>query len=56
MSLTVRKIAHRPNMEKGCHHDSDFNFFQVAFILADNEDRHTISVEFDFGLNRVLWP
>ena len=29
-------------------------FFQIAFILADNKDRHEISVKFDFGLNRVV--
>ena len=39
---------------KCCHHDSDFKFFQIACILADNEDRHKISVKFDFGLNRVV--
>ena len=39
---------------KCCHHDGDFNFFQIAFILADNEDRYKISVKFDFGLSQVL--
>ena len=42
MPLTVRKFAHRLNMRKCCHHDSDFNFFQIGFNLAGNEDRHKI--------------
>ena len=40
--------------EKFCHHSSNFNFFQIAFILAENEDRHKISVKFEFRLNRVV--
>ena len=28
--------------------------FQIAFILADNDGRHKISVMFDYGLNRVV--
>ena len=29
-------------------------FFQIAFILADNEDRYKISVMFHFGLNGIV--
>ena len=39
---------------KCCHHDTDFNFIQTCFNLADNKDRHEISVKFDFGLNEVV--
>ena len=49
--------------EKSCHHSSSFNFFQIGFSLADDKDRHKISVKLDFGLNRILnsgatcpWP
>ena len=56
MPLTVRKIFVDLTWGKCCHHDSDFNCFQIAFILADNEDRHKISVKFDFGLNRIIHP
>ena len=42
MPSTVRKFAHRLNMEKCCHHDSDFIFF-ICFNLADNENMHKIS-------------
>ena len=39
--------------EKSCHHSSSFSISQIAFILADNKDKHKISVKFDFGHNRV---
>ena len=38
--------------EKFCHHCSGFNFFRISFILAVNEDKHKISI--DFGLNRII--
>ena len=41
---------------KCCHHRSGFSFYQINFILADNEDRHKISVKFDFGLNWIIHP
>ena len=52
MPLTIRTLPIDLTWGKCCHHDSNFNFFQVNFILADNKDRHKISVKFDFGLNR----
>ena len=27
-----------------CHHDSDFNFVQIGFSFAENQDRHEILV------------
>ena len=32
--------------EKSCHHSSSFNFFQITFIRADNEERHLGQVRF----------
>ena len=29
-------------------------FFQIAFIVTAKEDRHKMSVKFDFGLNGVV--
>ena len=40
--------------EKSCHHSSSFNYFQIVFILADNEDRYNILIKFDFQLNLEL--
>ena len=39
---------------KCCHHRIGFSFYRISFNLADNEDRHIISVKFDFGLSRVV--
>ena len=41
--------------EKSCHHSGSFNFYQIAFILADNKDRYKISDKFNFGLNRFVY-
>ena len=39
---------------KFCHHRSDFNFSRICFILADIQDRHEISVKFDYEQNRIV--
>ena len=31
-------------------------FYRFSFIVADNEDRHKISVKFDFELNLIVHP
>ena len=55
MPLTIRKnLPIDLIWRKFCHHDSDFKLFQLTFILADNKDRRTIPVKFDFGMNRVV--
>ena len=36
-------------MEKSCAHSSAFTIGRIFFILADNEDNHTISDEFEYG-------
>ena len=55
MPLTVRKFAHRLNMGKCCHHDSDFIFFfQIGFNLAGNQQRQEISVDFNYEQNRII--
>ena len=38
---------------KCCHHHSGFSFYWISFILADNEDRHKISVRFDLVLSYI---
>ena len=40
--------------KKCCGHDSAFSFDQIFFKLADNEDSHKISDEFDFRPDRTI--
>ena len=49
MPLTVRL-----NMGKMLSSRQRLHFFQIAIILSEIEGRHTISVKFDFGLNRAV--
>ena len=43
------KISHRFIMEKWCLHASSFIFDRIIMKVADNQDRHKSSDEFDFG-------
>ena len=54
MPLTVRNLPMDLTRGKCCHHNSEFNIFQIGFNLVDNKDRHKSLVKFDFGLNRVV--
>ena len=37
-----------------CHHCSCFNFFQIGFILANDQDGQEISVKFDYWQNWII--
>ena len=37
-----------------CHHCSCFNFFQIGFILANDQTGQEISVKFDYWQNRII--
>ena len=41
-------------MGKWCLHASSFIFVRIIIKVADNQDRHKSSVEFDFGLNQSI--
>ena len=36
------------------HHCSCFSFFQIGFILANDQDGQEISVKFDYWQNRII--
>ena len=52
-ALARLKIFHRLIMVKWCLHASSFIFDQIISRVAGNQDRHTCSVEFDFGPNQT---
>ena len=58
MPLTVRKLANRLNIDltwgKYCHHDSDFNVFQIGFNLAGNQKRQEISFQLNYEQNWII--
>ena len=47
------KISHTLIMGKWCLHASLFIFDRIIIKVADNQDRHKNSVEFDFGPNQT---
>ena len=49
LPLGVRKNPHRLIMGKCCLHASSFIFDRIIIKVADNQDRHKSSDEFDFG-------
>ena len=51
--LEHQKISHRLIMGKWCLHASSFIFYRIIIKVADNQDRHKILVEFDFGPNQT---
>ena len=50
MSLKFGKIRPLVSMAKRCHHFSSAVFHLILFILADNNDMHENSEEFE------IWP
>ena len=48
-ALERLRIPHRLIMGKCCLHASSFIFDQIIIKVADNQDRHKSSDEFDFG-------
>ena len=48
-ALERLKISYRLIIEKCCLHDSSFIFDRIIIKVADNQDRHKNSDEFDFG-------
>ena len=53
VALERLKKSHRLIMGKCCLHDSSFIFNRIIIKVADNQDRHKSSVEFDFGPNQT---
>ena len=54
-ALERLKIAHRLIMGKWFLHARSFIFDRIGIKVADNQDRHKSSVEFDFWLNQTLY-
>ena len=54
MPLTVKNLPIDLTWGICCHHDSDFNFFQISFNLAGNQHRQEISVEFNYEQNWII--
>ena len=52
-ALEHLKISHRLIMGKWCLQASLFNFYRIFVKLAGNQDRHKISDEFEFRLDRI---
>ena len=54
MPLTIKNLPIDLTWGKCCHHDSDFNFFQMGFNLAGNQQRQVILVRFNYEQNRII--